>query len=85
MAQYNVKATITLDVNFLIETEKGIKNTDMTALTREVIEQVGISNMDKVLQGYRENHMIVKVNDYTRLASPEDDIENDLMEFDIFD
>ena len=60
MAQYNVKATITLDVNFLIETEKGIKNTDMTALTREAIEQVGISNMDKMLQGYRENNMIVK-------------------------
>lgn len=84
MAQYNVNATITLDVNFLIEAEKGIGVTDMTVLTREAIEQVGFSNMNKMLQGYRENHMTVKVNNTTRIASPEDDIENDLMEFDIF-
>lgn len=85
MAQYNVKATITLDVNFLLEAEKGLGPIDMTVIAREAIERVGVSNMNKTLQAYRENHLAVKVNDYTRVASPEDDIENDLMEFDIFD
>ena len=85
MAQYNVKATITLDVNFLLEAEKGLGPIDMTVIAMEAIERVGISNMDKMLPAYKENHLAVKVKDYTRVASPEDDIENDLMEFDIFD
>lgn len=83
MKQYNTKVSVQLDFNFLNSADDEKKEHEIIANVINVLNSVGVEGLTS-LQGFQQNSITFKVEDIKKIASPEDEIENDLAEFDIF-
>lgn len=83
MKQYNTRVSVQLDFNFLNSAEDEKKEHEVIASVINTLKSVGVGGLTS-LQGFQQNSINFKVEDVKRVASPEDEIENDLAEFDIF-
>lgn len=83
MKQYNTRVSVQLDFNFLNNAEDKKKENEIIASVVNMLNSVGIGGLTS-LQGFQQNSINFKVEDIKKVASPEDEIENDLAEFDIF-
>lgn len=83
MKNYNTKVSVQLDFNFLSSAGDSLDPNEVKAGIINMLNSIGIQGITN-LQGYQQNSLDFKVEDIKKIASPEDEIENDLMEFDIF-
>lgn len=83
MKQYNTRVSVQLDFNFLNNADNEKKEHEIIANVINVLNSVGVEGLTS-LQGFQQNSITFKVEDIKKIASPEDEIENDLAEFDIF-
>ena len=83
MKQYNTRVSVQLDFNFLNNADDEKKEHEIIANVINVLNSVGVEGLTS-LQGFQQNSITFKVEDIKKIASPEDEIENDLAEFDIF-
>lgn len=83
MKQYNTRVSVQLDFNFLNSVDNEKKEHEIIANVINVLNSVGVEGLLS-LQGFQQNSINFKVEDIKKIASPEDEIENDLAEFDIF-
>lgn len=84
MKQYNTRVTVQLDFNFLNSAGDSMSPDEIKAGIINMLNSIGINNIDK-LQGFQQNNINFKVESMNKVASPEDEIETDLMEYDLFD
>lgn len=84
MKQYNTKVSVQLDFNFLNSAGDSMSPNEIKANVINMLNRVGIANISS-LQGFQQNSITFKVEEMIKMASPEDEIENDLAEYDIFD
>ena len=83
MKNYNTRVSVQLDFNFLSSAGDSLKTNEVKAGIINMLNSIGIQGIAN-LQGFQQNSLNFKVEDIKKVASPEDEIENDLMEFDIF-
>lgn len=83
MKQYNTRVSVQLDFNFLNSADNEKKEHEIIANIINMLNSVGVEGLTS-LQGFQQNSINFKVEDIKKIASPEDEIENDLAEFDIF-
>lgn len=83
MKQYNTRVSVQLDFNFLNSADNEKKEHEIIANVINMLNSVGVGGLTS-LQGFQQNSINFKVEDIKKIASPEDEIENDLAEFDIF-
>lgn len=83
MKNYNTRVSVQLDFNFLSSAGDSLKPNEIKAGIINMLNSIGIQGVAN-LQGFQQNSINFKVEDIKKVASPEDEIENDLMEFDIF-
>lgn len=83
MKNYNTRVSIQLDFNFLSSAGDSLDTNEVKAGIINMLNSIGIQGVAN-LQGFQQNSINFKVEDIKKVASPEDEIENDLMEFDIF-
>ena len=83
MKQYNTRVSVQLDFNFLNNADDEKKEHEIIANVINVLNSVGVEGLTS-LQGFQQNSITFKVEDIKKIVSPEDEIENDLAEFDIF-
>ena len=90
MAKFNVLFTITADMSASIEipnsvVREGSVQEYIIDHIEGMIDKHSLSGIDTVLEDYCENSIDVGVDNYTRIRSDdEDELDNDLTEFDIF-
>lgn len=84
MKQYNTRVTVQLDFNFLNSAGDSMSPDEIKAGVINMLNTVGVSGINK-LQGFQQNNINFKVESMNKVASPEDEIETDLMEYDLFD
>ena len=83
MQQYNTRVSVQLDFNFINSAKDNISQNEIIAGLINMLNNVGIEGVTS-LQGFQQNSINFKVEDIRKIAAPEDEIENDLAEFDIF-
>ena len=84
MKQYNTRVTVQLDFNFLNSAGDSMSPDEIKAGVINMLNTVGVSGINK-LQGFQQNNINFKVESMNKVVSPEDEIETDLMEYDLFD
>lgn len=90
MAKFNVLFTITADMSASIEipnsvVREGSVQEYIIDHIEGMIDKHSLSGIDTVLEDYSENSIDIGVDDYTRIrADDEDELDDDLTEFDIF-
>lgn len=91
MPRYNILATMTLDFSASIDVPTDIVKEGPQAIKEyaeqhflEIAENGGLENVGKQSYSYSENSLEFNAEDCTRVKCADDDLENDLMEFDIF-
>lgn len=83
MQQYNTRVSVQLDFNFINSAKDNMSQNEIIAGLINMLNNVGIEGVTS-LQGFQQNSINFKVEDIRKIAAPEDEIENDLAEFDIF-
>lgn len=83
MQQYNTRISVQLDFNFINSAKDNMSQNEIIAGLINMLNNVGIEGVTS-LQGFQQNSINFKVEDIRKIAAPEDEIENDLAEFDIF-
>lgn len=83
MQQYNTRVSVQLDFNFINSAKDNMSQNEIIAGLINMLNNVGIEGVTS-LQGFQQNSINFKVEDIRKIAEPEDEIENDLAEFDIF-
>lgn len=83
MQQYNTRVNVQLDFNFINSAKDSMSQNEIIAGIINMLNNVGIEGVTS-LQGFQQNSINFKVEDIRKIAAPEDEIENDLAEFDIF-
>lgn len=90
MANYNILATMSVDFSLNIDVPAEVVKSGnikdwVSENLIEIVEQGGIECLSKQFNNYSKNSISIDTEDYTKLKSDTDELENDLMEFDIFD
>lgn len=87
MAKYNCSATITLSVDGGFEIpQEVIKRGNASGYIEEQINYlINTNGFDGLKEMKIGNIQSITTKDYIKVRTDADDIENDLMEFDIFD
>jgi len=80
---YNARISVKLDFNFLNNASDSLHPDDVRKGILQLLSGLSIGDLSN-LQGFQQNNINFTVEDITKMPSPEDEIENDLMEFDIF-
>lgn len=83
MKNYNVRVSLQLDFNFISSAGDTLSPNEITASIINMLKASGVKNVAN-LQGYQENNIDFKIENLQQITSPEEDIETDLEEFDIF-
>lgn len=83
MKNYNTRVSVQLDFNFLSSAGDSLSPEEIKAGIINMLNSIGIQGISN-LQGFQQNNINFRIEDLKRVASPEDEIENDLAEFDIF-
>ena len=83
MKNYNTKVSVQLDFNFLSSAGDSLSPNEIKAGIVNMLNSIGVQGISN-LQGYQENNIKFVVEEIVKMPSPEDIIENDLAEFDIF-
>lgn len=83
MKQYNTRVSVQLDFNFISSAGDSMTQNEIIAGIVNMLKSAGVRNITG-LQGYQENNVNFKVENIQQISSPEEDIETDLEEFDIF-
>ena len=83
MKNYNTRVSVQLDFNFLSSAGDSLSPEEIKAGVINMLNSIGVQGISS-LQGFQQNNINFRIEDLKRVASPEDEIENDLAEFDIF-
>lgn len=83
MKQYNTRVSMQLNFNFINNVENEKKEHEIIANVINTLKSIGVEGLSS-LQGFQQNNISFTVEDIKSIASVEDEIENDLAEFDIF-
>lgn len=83
MKNYNTRVRVEMDFNFLSSAGDSLSPEEIKAGIVNMLNSIGVQGVFS-LQGFQQNNLNFKIEDIKKVASPEDEIENDLAEFDIF-
>lgn len=83
MEKYNTRVSVQLDFNFVNTADGSLHPEEVREGVMQILNSLDIKDLGN-LQGFQQNSINFAVKDIKKLSSPEDEIENDLMEYDIF-